>query len=466
MNKKIVTLILVILVSFSFLSIVVADNATHDSNNGADDGPLGGQDKTDDNTPDKGYASDKDQKSDKNIKANTDKNIKDNKNKTVDKSKNNYILAKGHGNDIKFSDGFRGFILDYSKSPASSGDEFKRVSASNAPNANTLKLAIVECYRHNMDGSVASIVPDFIKSGSSPTQVGKAVASSSEIVGDTAVVMIDNNTEAVFQFELLKSVSGNESNYFAYKVSFRTIDHVIVQVNQTNDTDESGPESFTNNTTVPTIALNQTRGNETNGTFLDDFFDSLLNSVYGTWKPIIDSLAGFALSVVSGIEWIGNMFNGFMNQIQQLINGLHRLTELIGSIWKQLSGFLKLFAILLTSIEQLLRLILSALNFIIGLLQTLISLVQYIIGLILSIIDFVIGLINQIIGMITELINFIMAFITDLINQLTALINAIFDFLKKVGSSLVDAIANAAIIICAFIIVTVTTFVYDRSRRY
>ncbi|WP_407377537.1 hypothetical protein [Methanobrevibacter sp.] len=459
MNKKIVTLILVILVSFSFLSIVVADNATNGGDNGVDDSPSVDQDKKDDDTPDKDDSADKNKKS--------DKDKKDNKDKTNDKSKHNYILAKGHGNDIRFSDGFRGFILDYSKSPASSGDEFKHVSASKAPNANTLKLAVVECYRHDMDGSVASIVTDFIKSGSSPTKVGKAVASSSEIVGDTAVVMIDNNTEAVFQFELLKSVSGNESNYFAYKVSFRTIDHVIVQVNQTNDTDESGPESFTNNTTVPTIALNQTGGNETNATFLDGlngYFDSLLNSAYGAWKPLIDTLAGFALSVVNGIEGIGNMFYGFMGQMQMLIDGLHRFTELIGTIWNEISGFLKLFTILLTSIEQLLRLILSALDFIIGLLQTLISLVQYIIGLILSIINFVMGLINQIIGMITGLINYIMAFITDLINQLTALFNAIFDLLKKVGSSLANVIGNAAIIICAFIIVTVSTFVYDRSK--
>ena len=33
MNKKIVTLVLVILISFCLLSIVVADNVTHDHNN-------------------------------------------------------------------------------------------------------------------------------------------------------------------------------------------------------------------------------------------------------------------------------------------------------------------------------------------------------------------------------------------------------------------------------------------------
>ena len=107
MNKKIVTLILVILISFCFLGIVMADNVTHDDKNTTD------HDKTIDNDKDV----DKDKKIDKKT---TDKDKKTDKSKTDDKSKKNYITAKGSGNDIKFSDGFRGFRLDYSKSPASS----------------------------------------------------------------------------------------------------------------------------------------------------------------------------------------------------------------------------------------------------------------------------------------------------------------------------------------------------------
>ena len=142
MNKKIVTLILVILISFCFLSIVVADNATNDDNNATDHDKTIHKDKIDKNKTD-----DKNDTSDKN--KTDDKNKTTDKNKTDHKSKKHYILAKGKGNDIKFSDGFRGFILDYSKSPASSGDEFKRVSTSKASNSNTLKLAIIECYKQN-----------------------------------------------------------------------------------------------------------------------------------------------------------------------------------------------------------------------------------------------------------------------------------------------------------------------------
>ncbi|MEE0902207.1 MAG: hypothetical protein UIB31_06725, partial [Methanobrevibacter sp.] len=110
MNKKIVTLIIVILVSFCFLGIVVADNATNDDNSTTDPDQTIDDDNVDD-----------DKKDDKTTVIDDTKKDKDKKD---DKSKNNYILAKGKGNDIKFSDGFRGFILDYSKSPAKPGDEY------------------------------------------------------------------------------------------------------------------------------------------------------------------------------------------------------------------------------------------------------------------------------------------------------------------------------------------------------
>ena len=86
MNKKILTLILVVLVSFSFLSIVVADNLVHNDNNTTHHNKtIHNNTKIQNNTTDK--------------------------NKTDDKPKR-YVVAKGKGNNIKFSDGYRGFILD------------------------------------------------------------------------------------------------------------------------------------------------------------------------------------------------------------------------------------------------------------------------------------------------------------------------------------------------------------------
>ena len=405
MNKKIVILILVILISFCFLSIAVADNATHN----------------DDHT-DHGKT--------------IDKNKTPDKNKTDNKTKH-YILAEGNGNNIKFSDGFRGFILDYSKSAASSGDEFKRASTSKASNSNTLKLVIIECYKQNATGQMEKIMEDFVKTGSSNTPVGKAVAASHEKVGDHAVVKIDSKTEAVFDFEVLKSVSGNESNYFAYKVSFRTIDNEKV-VNQTNNI-----TNITNATNMTNIT--QPLDNETNSTFLKYLYDLLVflaNALYDAWKPIIDTILNYVLMIVNAIEELVKLFENIMMEIQALMDALDQLLKMLESIWKELDGLLKLFGIILSAIQQLFNLIDYLLNFLSGLISAVISLIQQLLGLLYSVINFIL----------------------DLINQIEALIHSVLDFLKSIGSYMIKVIENAAIIIVSFVVITFGAFIYNRRK--
>ena len=186
MNKKIVTLILVILISFCFLSIVMADNVTHDDTNTTDHDKTIDEDKDVDN----------DKKDDKKT---NDKDKKTDKSKTDDKSNKNYIKAKGSGNEIIFSDGFRGFRLDYSKSPASSGDEFKRVSTSHASNSNSLKQSIIESYIDESADKIGKTMSNAVKSNSSDAKIGASVPAK---VGDHEVIEIDDNTEATFDFEV------------------------------------------------------------------------------------------------------------------------------------------------------------------------------------------------------------------------------------------------------------------------
>lgn len=434
MNKKMVTLILVILISFCFISIVVAENVSHDGNNAINHYKTIGKDKNIDNTKDNNNTTD----NNKTI----DKNKTTNKNKTDDKSKKNYILAKGKGNDIKFSDGSRGFILDYSKSPASSGDEFKRVSTSKASNSNTLKLAVIECYKQNSTGQIGKIMADFVKTGSSNTKVGEAVAASHEKVSDHEVVKIDDHTEAVFDFEVLKSVSGNESDYFAYKVSFKTIndDEDINQgnnlTNVTNTTIITNTTNATNTTNLTNIT--QQIDNETNVTFLNDLYDYLAflaNALYDSWKPIIDTLINDFLMFYNALEELTTMFEDFMMEIQSLMDAIGQLLNMLESIYKELVGLLKLLGVLLTAIQQLINFIGALLNFIAGLISAIISLIQQLLGLLFV-----------------------------LINQIVALIQAILDFLNSVGSYLGNVIKNSVIIITTFVIIVVGALVYNRIK--
>ena len=397
MNKKIVTLILIILISFCLLSIVVADSAIHDGNNTNHDKTI-----------------DKD-KVDKNKK--TDNNKKTNK--TADKSKKNYILAMGSGNDIMFSDGFRGFILDHSKPPAKSGDEFKRASASQAGSSNEMKLKIIKSYMQDSRGQIESNLSDH------------------------EVVKINNNTEAIFDFEVLKSVSGNVSDYFADKVSFRTI-NVEKDINQTNNltnvTNTTNVTNMTNNTNL-TLLLD----NQTNATFLKDLYDyllSLANALYDAWKPIVGTLINAYLMIAGALEGLAELFENFMMDLQSFMDAFDILLKMLESLWNELDGLFKLLAILMNLIQQIL-------------------------DLIQAIIDFILQLINAIIAFIMALLEWLynlLMFLLDLLYQLIALIEAILAFLAALGSFLINVIESAVIIITAFVIITIGAFVYNRVR--
>ena len=424
MNKKIVTLILVILVSFCFLSIVVADNATNDDTNATD------HDKTTDNDK----TIDKDKKTDKD------------KTKDNDKSKKNYIKAKGSGNDIRFSDGYRGYRLDYSKPPASSGDDFKHASTSSVSNANELKQNIIKHYKKDSTNQIGKAMSKSAKSNSSNNHTHKEDDSSYKSIGDHAVIKIDKNTEAIFDFEVLKSVSGNVSDYFAYKVSFRTIANDINQTNNLTNVTNTTANNLTNLTNTTNIThVNQSNDNGTNATALDglnDYWASLLNAFYGAWKPLIGTLMNDFLMIVNALEGLADLFENFMAEIAYLMDGLETLLKMLESIFNELDGLLKLLAMILDFIQQIL------------------DLIQYILDLIMQIINAIIALIQELLELLFALIDFLM----DLINQLISLIQAILDFLKSLGSFLVNVAENAVIIISVFVIITIGAFVYNRIR--
>ena len=438
MNKKIVTLILVILVSFSFLSIVMADNVTNNDTNTTD------HDKID---------NDKDVDNNKQVDKKTDDKKTTDKSKTNDKSNKNYIKAKGSGNEITFSDGFKGFRLDYSKSPASTGDEFKHAPTSKVSNSNSLKQSIIKSYIDDSDDKIGKTISNALKSNSSNVKTGSAAIP--EKVGDHEVVRINKNTEAVFDFEVLKSVSGNESDYFAYKVSFRTIDDgeninetnnitkVANTTNVTNTTNITNATNITNNTNITNLTMPV--DNETNATFLQALYDYLAflaDALYNVWKPIFDTLINNFLMIVTALEELANLYENFIMELQSLMDAIEELINMLESIWKELAGLLKLLDMILKLLQQLLNLIGAILSFI------------------MAIIFAIIGLIQQLLALLFILLQFL----ADLINQIIALIQAILDFLKSIGSYLMNVIANGVIIIATFVVIAIGALIYNRVR--
>lgn len=205
MNKRIITLLLVVIFSISCLSMVSADNTT--------------------NTTETSEIED-----------------------TA-----NYILPISiTDNGIKFNDGFTGFCIDLAKNSITTDDKFTSEPTTNSENA--IKLAIIECYKANKENEIENVISKVINKDTSDEIAQKAL-SSTEKIGDSAVVEINNDTEATFNFELLKSANGEKSDCLAYAVSLKTIPHEdkLSAANEDNATaDDTDNNTETTNDTTPT----------------------------------------------------------------------------------------------------------------------------------------------------------------------------------------------------------------------
>lgn len=135
----------------------------------------------------------------------------------------NYILPISiTDNGIKFNDGFTGFCIDLAKNSITPEDKFTAQPTTNSENA--IKLAIIECYKANKENEIENIISKVINKDTG-NEIAQKALSSSEKIGDSAVVEINNDTEATFNFELLKSANGEKSDCLAYAVSLKTIPH-------------------------------------------------------------------------------------------------------------------------------------------------------------------------------------------------------------------------------------------------
>ena len=240
MNKKIMTLFLIIAVLLCSIAIVSAENNTTNVTNDTED--------------------------------------------TIDLS--NYITALSSGKEIQFSDGYTGYLIDTSKNELTDKDGFTSYPTTNIDGniGNYLKLAVIECYKQNKESEISDVI-SMILDGSYKNRenpIINAVLRSDQTINDHESVEIDNSTEGTFDFELLKPRNQATSDYFAYKVSLKTIENDDVlgvadgndtnqtkeienQTNATAEADQNKTEN--NNTTVKNEELaNDTNASKANAT--------------------------------------------------------------------------------------------------------------------------------------------------------------------------------------------------------
>ena len=172
-------------------------------------------------------------------------------NESMDMS--NYIhLISITGKGIEFSDGFIGFCLDSTKDQITADDGFESQNTGSDEIQNYVKLAIIEAYRQGSEDNLAKIISSFADGTykNSNDNVIKTVLQSNEIIGDSAVVELDDSIEGHFEFELLKDVKGEKSDCLAYKVSLNEVaNETAPSTNNTTD-DINGTDD--KNTTEPT----------------------------------------------------------------------------------------------------------------------------------------------------------------------------------------------------------------------
>lgn len=240
MNKKIMTFFLIIAVLLCSVAIVSAENNTTNVTNDTED--------------------------------------------TIDLS--NYITALSSGKEIQFSDGYTGYLIDTSKNELTDKDGFTSYPTTNIDGniGNYLKLAVIECYKQNKESEISDVI-SMILDGSYKNRenpIINAVLKSDQSINDHESVKIDNTTEGTFDFELLKPRNQATSDYFAYKVSLKTIENDDVlgvadgndtnqtkeienQTNATTEADQNKTEN--NNTTVKNEELaNDTNASKANAT--------------------------------------------------------------------------------------------------------------------------------------------------------------------------------------------------------
>ncbi len=225
MNKKIITLLIVLIFSVSCLAVVAQDNNTT------------------------GNA--------------TAEEIED---------LTDYIIAiSTTANGIEFSDGFTGFCLDLSKDAINVDDKFTSAHTNDDKVENNVKMAIIECYKAGNENNLQNVVSQVLN-GNKEYDILNATFKSNKITDDTIVVDINNDTEATFTFELLKSNNAGKSDCLAYKVSTKAIakDDVLSATNDdANDTLETTTENNAQTNDTPAAGENNTQtdnGNDNNNT--------------------------------------------------------------------------------------------------------------------------------------------------------------------------------------------------------
>lgn len=191
----------------------------------------------------------------------------DNANNQAIEDTSNYIkISSISGREFKFNDGFTGFCLS-STGTIETGDTFTSEAFANSQTENYVKLAIIEAYKLGKENNLGEIISKIVN-GNMDTgdEVIKAVMDSSEQIGQSKTVNIDNTTEATFTFELLKSTDEDHIECLGYTVSKKPVEPVISGDEAASDDKQTADNNGTQPSGNSTPGDNDKQANSGNAT--------------------------------------------------------------------------------------------------------------------------------------------------------------------------------------------------------
>lgn len=193
-------------------------------------------------------------------------------------NENNQVNATKSGiRNITFSDGYNGYCINLSKDSAENGSVFTPKDTShamnnkyNTPIGNYLKILFVDFYDFTIKDADATseVIWDFsdryyLTSSNEITQTILKLADNGRLIPDHGETKkINDNTEAIFDFQVFNPLNDDLQNYFGYKITFKEITNETSDENNTTDINNTNNTSIENNTDSTSNNTNNT-DNET-----------------------------------------------------------------------------------------------------------------------------------------------------------------------------------------------------------
>ena len=293
MKKRLITIFTIFLLITSGVNFVSAENITEET-------------VANTNTAQEEVVSQRNVEEEKESKTNEEENSRIGE---IVKSKEN-----GHFN-ITFEDGYNGYCINYGDHEAKVNDEFEvkdTTAAINNKNGESighyLKTFFVEFHdiavKNKIDTQkIIWAFSDNFDFNKALVQQIKDASVNLTIPDHGAIKKINETTEAIFNFEVLKTGQNDHQNFFGYKITYRDIP-VEVENNTTQKQENTTipHENKTENTTS-LISKNKTKDPEDNNkSELENKSTSLLKHTTGA------ELAVVILILIFGFVLVGKFY--------------------------------------------------------------------------------------------------------------------------------------------------------------